>query len=72
MRVAWKSLIVLTVVLSFALYFTGCSEDNEIISDNEGTPTIKTVTGCVGCHTDAELLEELAVPEDNSGSSGEG
>ena len=30
------------------------------------------VTGCVGCHTDSELLEEIADPIEYSEDSGEG
>jgi len=30
------------------------------------------VTGCVGCHTDKELLEEIADPIEYSEDSGEG
>ena len=30
------------------------------------------VTGCVGCHTDSDLLKKVADPIDNPEDSGEG
>ena len=47
---------VLLVVIGF--YLSGC--ENFLL------------TGCVGCHTDSELLKKVADPIDNPEDSGEG
>ncbi|HEB85088.1 MAG TPA: hypothetical protein ENI92_08830 [Bacteroidetes bacterium] len=68
-----SSLFLLVIaLLAGIVYLAGCAEENKIISEPPGGEQT-TLAGCVGCHTDAALLQATAEPEEEPPpSSGEG
>ena len=53
-----NNLLKSTLLVAFGFYLTSCE--------------VYLGTGCVGCHTDRERLEEIADPIEYSEGSGEG
>ena len=66
-----KKIVVLAsglLLLLIAFTYIGCSSDN--VSPSPGA---QVASSCVSCHTDKELLQQLAVEEEESGeTTGEG
>ena len=64
-------LVISTILLMVSFVAAGCAE-------KEPTPTAdgeEVVSSCVSCHTDKELLKEVATPEEeevSEATSGEG
>ena len=59
---------MLLIVILLGLFLFSCDEVDDIDDD------IGFSSGCVGCHTDKELLAEIAEPIEDSGgeTAGEG
>ena len=65
-------LIVAVVLVLVALVTAGCAEQELAVTPEEGG---EVVSSCVDCHTDKDLLKEVATPEEKEESeatSGEG
>jgi cytochrome c553 len=60
------------ILVLVALAAAGCAEKEAAVSPPEGE---EVVSSCVSCHTDKDLLKEVATPEEKEESeatSGEG
>jgi len=65
-------LAVATILVLVALAGAGCAEKEPAVTPEEGE---EVVSSCVTCHTDKDLLKEVATPEEKEESeatSGEG
>jgi len=65
-------LAVVAILVLVALVAAGCAEKEPAVTPEEGE---EIVSSCVGCHTDKDLLKEVATPEEKEESeatSGEG
>ena len=65
-------LMVSVILVLVALEAVGCAEEEPAVTPEEGE---EVVSSCVSCHTDKDLLKEVATPEEKEESeatSGEG
>lgn len=54
-----RSIIVLTMLLSFGIAFWGCSGDE----DNPVVPGSELRADCIGCHQSESMLRATAAPD---------
>ena len=65
-------LVVGTVLVLVVLASTGCAEKEPVVTPEEGQ---EVVSSCVACHSDKDLLKEVATPEEkevSEATAGEG
>ena len=64
------ALAIITIILLVTLAAAGCAEKEPTVVPGEGI-----VSSCVGCHTDKDILQAVATPEEEEKSeatTGEG
>ena len=65
-------LAVVVILVLVTLAVAGCAEKELAVVSEEGQ---EVVSSCVGCHSDKELLKEVATPEEevhSEATTGEG
>ncbi len=65
-------LAVVVILVLMTLGTIGCAEEEPAVTPEEG---VETVSSCVSCHSDEDLLKEVATPEEGETSeetTGEG
>ncbi len=67
-----KKLVIIPILLVFVLLFS-CKEKKTDIAQKQGIYQTTQQSSCVACHTNKDLLEQVAEPLEGGGeSSGEG
>ncbi len=68
-----KRILYLIPFLVVLILMASCQEKKTDIAQKKGLYEVTNQSGCVGCHTDKALLEQVAEPlEGGGGEAGEG
>jgi len=67
-----KLSFIVLILLLLGMLLLSCTDKYPVVNDGDLAQT--SGSGCVDCHTDKELLKQVAapLPPDTGGSSGEG
>jgi hypothetical protein len=64
--------VVVVILVLVTLGAAGCAEEEPTVTSEEG---VEVLSSCVSCHSDEDLLKEVATPEEKETSeetTGEG
>ncbi len=68
-----KRCLIIGLFMSLLLAFLACQEKKTDVAHKQGIYEVAQQSSCVACHTNKDLLKQVAEPlEGSEGESGEG